>query len=149
VPPCAEYGPLELVAEEAIGGAFHVEQVLRRGADAAEDAEDRLDEEGRLDQAAIDDVRQVVEVPNVVALELEARAVGIAKLAEDAFDILECVPEDTVSRAFEVFRFPVVLEPLDPIGDGVEREVHRAHVQGAHFRLEPERTFQTLIDGHR
>ena len=41
------------------------------GADAAEDAEDELHEEGRLDQPAVDEMREVVEVADVVAFVLE------------------------------------------------------------------------------
>ena len=73
--------PLIVVAEQAGRRAPHVQQVLRIGADAAEDAEDRLHEERRLDQAAVEEVRQVVEVADVVALELEARAAAFAQSA--------------------------------------------------------------------
>ena len=36
--------PLVVVAEKPVGGRLHVQQVLRVGADPAEDPEDRLDE---------------------------------------------------------------------------------------------------------
>ena len=57
------------------------------GADAAEDAEDRLDEQRRLDQAAVEEVRQVVQMADVVALELEARAVASPQRSQDALDV--------------------------------------------------------------
>ena len=60
---------------------FMCEQVLGVGADAAEDAEDRLHEERRLDEPALEEVREVVEVADVVALELEARAAIFAERA--------------------------------------------------------------------
>ena len=63
-----------VVAEQAVGGALHVHEVLDVGADAAEDPEDRLHEQRRLDEAAVEEVREVVEVADVVALELEAGA---------------------------------------------------------------------------
>ena len=83
-----------------------MQQVFGVGADAAEDAEDRLHEERRLDQLAIDDVGQVVEVADVVALELEARAAAAAEVLEDVLDVLERVLEDEVAAAFEVGAAP-------------------------------------------
>ena len=70
-----EHAPLVLVAEQAVGGALHVRHVLRVRADAAEDAEHRLDEERRLDDAAVGEMAQRIEMADVVALDLEARVV--------------------------------------------------------------------------
>ena len=56
-------------------------QVLGMRADAAEDAEDRLHEQRRLDQLAVEEMRQRVEMADVVAFEFEARAVALAELA--------------------------------------------------------------------
>src|SRR5205814_9504551 len=75
VPSGAENRPDIAIAEEAVRGPLHVHEVLDVGADAAVDAEDRLDEQRRLDHPVREEVREVVEVPDVVALELEARAV--------------------------------------------------------------------------
>src|ERR1700682_4223989 len=47
VAPCAEHRPVVRVAEQAIGGALHVHHVFGMRADAAADAEHRLDEERR------------------------------------------------------------------------------------------------------
>ena len=68
-------------------------EVLAVGADAAEDAEDGLHEERRLDQAAVEEVSEIVEMADVVAFELEARAVALAQVLKNALDILECVAE--------------------------------------------------------
>src|SRR6185503_9158026 len=46
--PRAEHRPVVRVAEQAIGGALHVDHVLGMVADAAADAEHRLDEKRRL-----------------------------------------------------------------------------------------------------
>ena len=54
-------------------------QVAHVRADAAEDAEDELHEEGRLDEPAVDEMGEIVEVADVVALVLEARAVRLAE----------------------------------------------------------------------
>ena len=69
-----------IVAEQAIGRALHVEDILGMWADAAEDAEDRLDEERRLHEPAVEEMRQAVEMADVVALELETRVVVRCKL---------------------------------------------------------------------
>ena len=47
-------------------------QVLDVRADPAEDPEDALDEQRRLDDAGIEEMGERVEVADVVALELEA-----------------------------------------------------------------------------
>ena len=47
---------------------------------AAQDAEDRLHEQRRLHQPAIEEMREVVEMADVVALELEPRAAALAEL---------------------------------------------------------------------
>ena len=110
VAPGAEHRPvIVLVAEQAVGGALHVHHVFRVRADAAEDAEHRLDEQRRLDEAALEEVLQRVEVADVVALDLEARAV-LGAGCQDVFDVREGVLEDALARAFEVRLLPVVLE---------------------------------------
>ena len=59
---------------DTVEGRFQHRRVDQPGGalPAAEDAEDRLDEEGRLDPALVDDPGKVVEMPEVVAFELEA-----------------------------------------------------------------------------
>ena len=74
-----EHRPVVLVAEQLVGDALHVDDVLRIGADAAEDAEDRLHEQRRLDEAALEEMGEGVEMADVVALELEARAAAFAQ----------------------------------------------------------------------
>jgi hypothetical protein len=86
-----------LVAEQAIRGALHVRDVVGMRTDAAEDAEHALDEERRLDHAAVEESARRVEVADVVALDLEARAVVGAR-GQDVLDVLERVLEDPVVR---------------------------------------------------
>src|SRR5205085_2404600 len=124
----AEHRPVIRVAEKAIGGALHVEHILGMRADAAADAEYRLDEERRLEQAPLDEVRRDVKMPDVVALDLKARVVLGARL-EDVGDVLEGVLEDALIRPGEVGLLPVVLELLVAAEHLVETEVHRAHVE--------------------
>ena len=73
----AEHRPSVLLAEQTVGGALHMHDVLGMRTDPAQDAEYGLDEQRRLDEAALEEMTEVVEMRSVVALELEARA-GIA-----------------------------------------------------------------------
>src|SRR2546421_8498626 len=109
VAPGAEHRPVIRVAEEAIGGALHVQHILRMRPDAAADAEHRLDAKRRLQQLAVEEMRRGVEMPDVVALDLEARVVVAAAL-EDVGNFLERVLEDTIIRGGEIGLLPVVLE---------------------------------------
>ena len=65
-----------------------------------------LHEQRRLHQAAIEEMREVVEVADVVALELEARAVAGAG-RQDVLDVLEGVAEDEVARVLQMLPLPV------------------------------------------
>src|SRR5262249_31783327 len=61
MPPGAENGPVIAVAEQMVRSAAHVHQVLGIGSDAAEDPENGLYQHRRLNEAAIDKMRQVVQ----------------------------------------------------------------------------------------
>ena len=52
---------------------------------------------GGFDQLAVEEMREIVEMADVVAFELEARAVRLAQLLKNAFDILEGISEDEVA----------------------------------------------------
>src|SRR5690606_16538061 len=77
VAPRSENGPLVIIAEELVGNPAHMHQVLGIRAYAAQNAEDTLHEERRLDQLAVEKVREVVEVSDIIALELEASSTPI------------------------------------------------------------------------
>src|SRR5438094_6251361 len=130
--------PVVSVAEQAVGGALHVQHVLGMRADAAADAEHRLDEQRRLEQPPLEEVRRGVEMADVVALDLEARVVVGAGL-QDVGDVLEAVLEDALVAAREVGPFPVVLELLVAAEHLVQAEVHRAHVERRHLGLQAQR----------
>src|SRR5829696_3528344 len=125
-----------------------MQQILGVGADAAQYAEDGLDEDRWLHEAAIEEVRQVIEVPYVVALELEAGTVRAHRL-QQALDVGEGITEDMSARHLEISRLPVKLELLDTAGHRVETEIHRSHVERAHLRLHSLRSGQSLVDRHR
>jgi len=73
-------------------------EVLGIGADAAENAEDRLHEERRLDQLAVEEMRQRIEMADIVALELEFGAAAFAKAFKNLFDILEGIAKNEIPR---------------------------------------------------
>ena len=77
--PRGQHRPPIILAEQLVGGALHEEQILEIGADAAENAEDQLQEDRRLEQAAIEAMGEIVEMADVVALVLELRAVSFAE----------------------------------------------------------------------
>src|ERR1700728_656835 len=121
--------------------------VLGMRTDSAQDAKHGLDEKRRLDEAALKEVIEVIEMPGVVALELEARS-GAAERAQHEFDVLERVAEDEVARVLERLRLPIVLEGLEAVEHREEPEVHRAHVERRHLRLESLRRLHTLLHRH-
>ena len=92
--PRGQHRPEIVVAEQPVGGALHEHQVVEVGADAAEDAEDQLQEDRRLEQPAVDAMREIVEVADVVALVLELDAVALAQQLDDVLDVAEGVAED-------------------------------------------------------
>jgi len=87
-------------------------EVLEVRADAAENAEDALNEEGRLDELAIDKVGKIIEVADVVALELELGAVALAQFRHHALDLAERIGQNEVLRALEIFLLPRKFELL-------------------------------------
>lgn len=93
---------------------------------------------GPLDQTALGEMRQIVEMADVVALELEARAV-VAATTQNGLDILEGVLKYEITALFEVFALPFVLELLEPVQHRKQAEIHRTHVQRRHFGLESQR----------
>jgi enamine deaminase RidA (YjgF/YER057c/UK114 family) len=52
-----------------------MKEILRLRADTAENAEDALDEERRLDEAAVDEMRQIVKVTDVIASSRMPRSI--------------------------------------------------------------------------
>ena len=127
---------------------MHRHQVLGVRTHAAQDAVDALDEQRPLDQAFVKEVGKVVEMTNVVALELEARAASVAQRLEDVLDVLERVAEDEVFHPLDVRLLPVVAPVLDLARRLVDREVHRPHVQRAHLRHGLQRIGQALFHRH-
>jgi hypothetical protein len=146
--PAARTDHFVAVAEQLGGNGMHVHQVVEVCADAAEDSEDHLHEERRLDPPLVDEPGDVVEVPEVVALELELRAVALAELLHDVLDVGEGVLEDEVARHLQERRLPFVL----PVGalrqHRKEPEVQRANVERCHLGRRGGGGTQPLLSGH-
>src|SRR5689334_22327255 len=104
-------------------------------ADAAENAEYALDEQGRLNDTAVEEVLGHVEMADVVALDLEPRAIRGTR-GQDVFDVLERVLEDAIVGTGEVRSFPVELELGKTSEHRKQAEVHRPHVERRHLRLQ-------------
>jgi hypothetical protein len=143
----AEHRKLVVLAEQPVGDAAHVQKVLRVRPDAAEDAEDALDEERRLHEPAVGEERQIVEVADVIAFVLESRAV-LAQRAHAVFDLRVSVGEDGMLRVLEIGLLPVVLEHGDPVDGFEEGEVHRAHVHRGELGLGGQRRGEALLERH-
>src|SRR5579883_2411892 len=101
-------------------------------ADAAEQAKHGLHEEGRLDQLAIGEMGEIVEMRDVVTFEFEARAVAVARL-ENVLDILEAVAEDEIARRLQMRLLPIEFEILVFGEQMVEAEIDRAHIERSDF----------------
>ena len=109
-------------------------QVLRIRPDPAQDPEDRLHEERPLHHFAVHHVGQVVEVPDIVALELEPRPVPLAQPLDDVLHVLERVAEDVIVRSAPDTASPTRASRSSPAFDRVgDVEVHRAHVEAEHI----------------
>ena len=80
------------------------------GADAAQNAEHRLDEQRRLHQPAVEEMRQRIEMADIVAFEFEARAVALAQPLKNLLDVGERVAEDESLERFEMLALPLVLQ---------------------------------------
>src|SRR5216684_5296750 len=134
MPPGRQHRPSILLAEQLVGDALHMRKVLGIGPDAAENAEDRLHEERRLDQLAVEKMSKRIEVADIVALEFELRAATLAELLKNMLDIFESIPENEIPRVFQVLRLPVEFPFLVTLKHGVEAKIHRAHIERADLR---------------
>src|SRR4051812_37491730 len=73
----AQHRPLIVVPKQLVGGAFHEHQVFHIGPDAAQDSEDELQKDRRLEPAFVDTVSEIVEMPDVIAFMLELGVVAL------------------------------------------------------------------------
>ena len=138
-----------VVAEQAVGDRHHVREVAHVRADPAEDADHPLDQERRLDQAAVGEMGEGVKVADIVALELELRAVGLPDLGHDPLDEHVVVVHDPAAAALDVLALPVVLPLRHPLAGARVVEDQRAHVEAAQLGLRGVGAFETRVEAHR
>src|SRR5439155_5773738 len=117
VAPGGQDRPLIVPPEQAVRRPPHMHQVFRMRPDAAQDAEDRLHEERRLQQLAVEEVRQRVEMADIVAFAFEARAAAMPELADEALDLREGVADDQVPGFLDIGLLPLVLTLVALLGD--------------------------------
>src|SRR5690606_29565230 len=116
-------------------------------ADTAKDSEHRLNKQRRLHQATIQEMLDIVEMSDVVALEFKARIVSVTGL-EDVLDILEAVAENEIARCFEVLPLPIELKGLIAIQKMIQAEVYGTHIEGGDLGLELSGRFDALFHPH-
>src|ERR1700733_10169653 len=102
MPSRCEHRPDIGIAEQLVGGFLHEQQIARIGADSAEDAENRLHEERRLNDLLFKAISQIVEMPHVVAFKFEARPGRLAEALDDPSNVAEGVAEYVIIRAIEI-----------------------------------------------
>ena len=124
-----------------------MQQILRIRADAAHDAEDALHEERRLHQAAIGEVRQIVEMADVIAFEFEACAQR-SELAHPSLDLREGIRQDEILGGFQIRLLPAVAPVGALFRRGGDVEVEGAHVHRGDFGRHRERGREALIERH-
>src|SRR3546814_7385376 len=95
--------PVIIVSKKAVGRALQVHDIVRMGADAAQEAEAGLDEKRCLNESLRPEIMQDIEVACVVAFELVAGAGGVQRLQRVA-DVLEAVAKYKIVTALEHFR---------------------------------------------
>jgi hypothetical protein len=102
--------------------------ILRVRANAAKQTENGLDEEWGPHQVAVGEVREIVEVGDVIALEFKTRVVAVTG-RENELDVLVAVAKDQIARRLEMRLLPVEFEFLVLREQMIQAEVHRSHVQ--------------------
>src|SRR3546814_8633423 len=95
--------PVIIVSKKAVGRALQVHDIVRMGADAAQEAEAGLDEKRCLNESLRPEIMQAIEVACVVAFELVAGAGGVQRLQRVA-DVLEARSEEHTSELQSLMR---------------------------------------------
>src|SRR5690606_14384470 len=116
-------------------------------ADTAKDSEHRLNEQRRLHQATIQEMLDIIEVSDVVALEFKGRIGSVAGL-EGILDILEAGAENEIARGFEMLPLPIELKGLIAIQEMIQAEVYRPHIERGDLGLELSGRFDALFHPH-
>src|ERR1700737_5551564 len=127
------------IAEQLVGNPLHVDEVFRIGTDTAENAKDRLHEERRLDQTAVEEMREIIQMADIITFELEPGAAALPQLFQDPFNVGESITENEIARHLEMPRFPGIFELFVFLQKRKEPEIHRTHIERAHLWLRTQR----------
>ena len=148
MPASGKDRPDVLIAKQLVRGFFGEQQIARLRADAAQNAKDRLHEQRRLDNLAVQAIGQIVQMTNIVTFEFEPRAVAFTKLLDNARDIFEGVAENEIIGVFQIRLLPGEFPIFHAGGGGGNIKVHAAHVQAAHLRARQQPGRQPFFKGH-
>ena len=99
------------------------------GTNSSKHTKNCLNQQRWLEQFAVDEMRQCIEVANIVALAFEFGTVPVAKFTNEPFNLREGVGDDVVTSALDIGLLPVVFPVVDVIGHIENAEIHRTHVE--------------------
>src|SRR6516165_4884232 len=86
------------IAKELVGDPLHVDEVLRIRTDTAEDPKYSLNKKRRLNHATVEKMREIIEMADIVAFELEAGAATLPQILQDPLDVDKGVAENKIAR---------------------------------------------------
>ena len=98
------------------------------GSDTTKNAEYTLDKHRFFNKSAISEMREIVEVSNVIAFEFKPGPVFFTD-GENFLDFHEGISENQVPCSFEVLFFPVMLEFLEAGEHRIKAEINGSHIQ--------------------
>src|SRR5262249_42547270 len=119
-PSRRQHRPVILVSEQPLGGVAHHHDILRLGPDAAQDSKNRLYEKRWLDELAVEEMRERIKMPHIIAFEFEAHPMAFAQSLQYLLYISKSITENEVPRSFEMVSFPFVLEVAIALQHGIQ-----------------------------
>src|SRR5205085_8010588 len=102
----AQHRPAVVVAEQLVRCALHEREVIDVAADAAQNAEYQLQEDRRPEHAAVDAMREIIEVSDVIAFVLEFGPFTLAHELRYLFDIPEGIAENVLIGGEQILLLP-------------------------------------------
>ena len=107
-------GQIIVIAKQPVRRLLHVHQVFRIRTNAAQNAKDALDQERRLDDAFAHEIVERIEMPDVIAFELETRSEVASQFCGNLLDLLEGVAGDDIVGLRQIVFFPGKFELFRP-----------------------------------
>src|SRR6202162_5521973 len=91
---------------------------------------------------------EIIEMAGIVAFMLELDAVTLSQELRDSLDVTKRVAEDILVGLQQIWLLPLVLPGLVAGRHRIEREIHRAHIERAHFRRKCRRGSDPILQRH-